>query len=78
MKNGVAGVAFENDVEHILEKDYPYLIDEFGKGASNYYGTMSQKMWSLVRSFGYKIYLLRTGSTAYNHYLKRNLSTYIN
>lgn len=44
----------------ILSKDKPYLIFEFGLGASDYYGTTAASMWDLMTHYEYKIYLLKS------------------
>lgn len=42
----------------ILTTDHPTLIFEFGKGASEFYGTMPHHMHELLTQFGYKIWTI--------------------
>jgi len=42
----------------ILSTDHPTLIFEFGKGASEYYGTMPHHMHELLTQYGYQIWTI--------------------
>jgi hypothetical protein len=42
----------------ILTSDKPILIFEFGKGASEYYGTMPHHLFELLEIYGYGIWTL--------------------
>jgi hypothetical protein len=42
----------------LLSKDRPMLIFEFGKGASEYYGTMPHHMLELLESLNYSLWTL--------------------
>ena len=42
----------------LLSKDQPMLIFEFGKGASEYYGTMPHHMLELMESLNYSLWTL--------------------
>jgi hypothetical protein len=40
----------------VIQRDRPLIIFEFGKGASEYYGTTPEKMWALFSDWGYALY----------------------
>ena len=40
----------------LIARDHPLIIFEFGKGASEYYGTTPEKMWTLLSDWGYEVY----------------------
>ena len=42
----------------ILSSDHPTLIFEFGKGASEFYGTMPHHMHELLTQYGYQIWTI--------------------
>ncbi len=44
----------------VIQRDRPLIIFEFGKGASEYYGTTPEKMWTLLTGWGYSLYDLRS------------------
>jgi hypothetical protein len=43
---------------HILSNDKPLLIFEFGKGASEYYGTMPHHLFDFLSSLDYALWTL--------------------
>jgi len=45
---------------HLIKRDSPLIIFEFGKGASEYYGTTPEKMWALLTGWGYSLYDLKS------------------
>lgn len=44
----------------VIQRDRPLIIFEFGKGASEYYGTTPEKMWALLTGWGYSLYDLKS------------------
>lgn len=44
--------------QNLLKRDQPLLIFEFGKGASEYYGTMPHHMLDLLGALGYRIWTI--------------------
>ena len=44
----------------LIQRDRPLIIFEFGKGASEYYGTTPEKMWQLLSGWGYALYDIKS------------------
>ncbi len=44
----------------LIQRDYPLIIFEFGKGASEYYGTTPEKMWQLLSGWGYSLFDIKS------------------
>lgn len=80
IKIDVEGAEFDvlKGAKKILEKNKPTIVFEFGKGASDFYGTKPSELYVFFNNLNYKIFTLKSFLNNKNHLSSKEFETLYN